>query len=281
MSVKILTDSTSDILPQEARSMDITVVPLHVLFGDQSFRDNLDITHEEFYARLTVSKKLPTTTQLTPEAFLPDFQAAKAAGDSLVCVLLASKLSGTLQSAHIAKEMCGYDGIHIVDSGQATVGIRILVDLACLLRQEGRSAGEIVRELERVKSRVRLYAMVDTLEYLHRGGRLPAAVTVVGSLLRVKPLITLRDGRLSVVGKGIGAKAALHELLTLPGDPLPIDSRLPLYYGYTADRTLCDQLMVLANQKFHPRRTLCCSVGAVIGTHVGPGAVVLAYLEQD
>jgi len=281
MSIRILTDSTSDILPQEARERGIMVVPLQVTFGEESFRDNLDITHREFYEKLAGAQQLPTTSQPTPEQFLPYFEQAKEGGDTLICILLAANLSGTVQSAKIAKELCDYSDIHIVDSTQAIIGLRMLVDLACQLVEQGRSAREIVAELEQAKSRVRLYAMVDTLEYLHKGGRLPASVAVVGTLLKVKPLLTLKDGTLGMIGKGMGTKDALRSLMKIVGEQLNSDPRLPIYFGYTSGEGACGQFRELVEEKFHPRQVQTHSVGAVIGAHVGPGAAVLGFLERE
>jgi len=206
MAVTILTDSTSDISPQEAARRGLKMVSLRVAFGDTVYRDNVDITHEEFYEKLTQSVALPTTSQPTPEDFLSHFEEARDKGDQLVCLLLSGRLSGTVQSALIAKDLCGYDDIYVVDSLQAVIGLRALVDLACILRDEGRSAAEIAAELESARQRMRMFAVVDTLEYLHKGGRLPAAAAVAGTLLKVKPLITLQDGSLSVIGKAMGSK---------------------------------------------------------------------------
>lgn len=279
MATCILTDSTADLRPDEAERRGIWIVPLKVMFGDETFRDELD--HAEFFRRLAQAKELPTTSQANPDDFLPHFQRAKERGDSLVCLPMASSLSGTCQSALIAKEMCGYEDIHVVDSTQTVLGLRLLIDLACLLREQGLPASAIAEELERAKSRVRLLAIVDTLKYLHKGGRLPAAISIAGELLKVKPIITLKDGQLGLVGKGVGAKGSLTALVKLVGEKLAYDPRLPVYYGYTADNTLCRGLLELTQQTFGVHGHEVHSVGAVIGTHVGPGAAVMVYLEQE
>jgi DegV family protein with EDD domain len=168
----------------------------------------------------------------------------------------------------------------VVDSTQTVLGLRALVDLGCVLRDQGLGAEEIVAQLEEAKGRVRLLAIVDTLEYLHKGGRLPAAVSIVGGLLKVKPVISLEGGAIRLVGKGVGVKgslAALAKQLDLVPDR---DPRLPVYYGYTADDSLCRQLVALGEEKFGPHPHQVQSVGAVIGTHVGPGAAVIVYLAQ-
>ena len=280
MSVQILTDSTSDILPEEAEQKGVRVVPLLVNFGEEAFRENVEITHQEYFRRLAQAESLPTTSQPTPQDFLAHFEQVRDAGDSLVCVLLASKLSGTFQSAQLAKELSGYDEIYIVDSQQALCGLRMLVDFACVLRDEGLSAREIAEQVESASHRVRLFGIVNTLEYLHKGGRLPA-MAVVGTLLKVKPLITLREGEVGILGKGLGVKNGLDNLLKLMGDEIHPEPRLPLYFGYTQTHNLCDQLRERVVEKYHPARVEQNSVGAVVGTHVGPDGAVVVYLDQE
>ena len=299
MSVQILTDSTSDILPEEAEQKGVRVVPLLVNFGEEAFRENVEITHQEYFRRLAQAESLPTTSQPTPQDFLAHFEQVRDAGDSLVCVLLASKLSGTFQSAQLAKELSGYDEIYIVDSQQALCGLRMLVDFACVLRDEGLSAREIAEQVESASHRVRLFGIVNTLEYLHKGGRLPASMAVVGTLLKVKPLITLREGEVGILGNfGVInieeacdavndsshiSNGKLHGSLCddMAGDEIHPEPRLPLYFGYTQTHNLCDQLRERVVEKYHPARVEQNSVGAVVGTHVGPDGAVVVYLDQE
>ena len=280
MAIRFLTDSTADISPAEAKERGIGFVPLTVSFGDEAFRDNIDIDHTAFYEKLTASDVFPKTSQPSPTDFLPFFREAKEAGDSVICLLISASLSGTVQSALLAKEICEYDSIYVIDSLEAIIGLRMLVDLGMILRDEGKSAEEIVAELEDAKHRVRLFAMVDTLEYLHKGGRLSAASAVVGTILKVKPLVTLKEGALEVIGKARGVKDAYRTLLSMAGDTLSLDPRLPVYYGYTRDQSLCEPFKALADEKYGLTGTKMYSVGAVIGAHVGPGAVVMGYLEK-
>ncbi|MCC8356263.1 MAG: DegV family protein [Oscillospiraceae bacterium] len=279
MAIRFLTDSTSDILPDEADQRGIIVVPLKVLFGEESYRDNVDITHPEFFDKLEKSKVFPTTSQPSPADFLPYFEQAQEQGDTLICLHISAVLSGTMQSAQIAKEMCGYEKIYIIDSKEAIIGLRMLVDLGIYLRDHGSTAEEIVAELESARDRVRLFAVLDTLEYLHKGGRLSATVTVLGTLLKIKPLVTLKDGLLSVMGKGRGAKDCIRLLLEMAGDDLHQDTRLPVYYGFTRDLDLCYKLKAATDKKYNLTDTNIYSVGAVIGAHVGPNAAVFGYIE--
>lgn len=279
MSIYVLTDSSADLRPDEAERRGVWVVPLKVQFGTELYQEGSDPS--DFFRRLAAAKELPTTSQAVPDDFLPYFEQVKQNGDSLICLPMAASLSGTYQSALIAKEMCGYENIHVVDSTQTVLGLRLLVDLACLLRDQGMDAPAIAACLEQAKGRVRLLAIVDTLKYLHKGGRLPAAVSIAGELLKVKPIITLKNGELGLVGKGVGTKGSLTAMVKLLGSELNQDSRLPVYYGYTAEDALCRSLMALTEEAFGPHRREIHSVGAVIGTHVGPGAAVIVYLERE
>lgn len=281
MAIRFLTDSTADILPEEAARRDIDVVPLNVLFGETAYRDGIDLDHSSFFRMLAEAEQLPTTSQPAPEDFVPYFEQARTQGDTLICLLLASGLSGTYQSACIAKDMGGYDNVYVVDSTQTVLGLRMLVDLGCLLREEGLPAEDIVARLERARERVRLLAIVDTLEYLHKGGRLPTTVAIVGGLLKVKPVITLRDNALAVLGKGVGVKGSLSTVLKLAEGFPDRDARLPVYYGFTAENSLSSQLMAAMEERFGPHPSEVHSVGSVIGAHVGPGAAVVVYLEQE
>lgn len=172
MGIRIITDSSADFDRATAKRRQVEIVSMAVQFGGASFLDGKTITPDVFYALLKEGKENPTTSQPTPAEFLRVFEEAKAAGDQVVAVLISSVLSGTVQSAQIAKGMCEYDEIYIVDSLTATAGIQILVNLACKLRDSGLPAPGIAQELERLKGRVRIYAVLDTLEYLRRSGRL-------------------------------------------------------------------------------------------------------------
>ena len=180
--VRILTDSTADLTHEDAAALGVTVVPLTLNFGDEHYLDGVDLTPEEFFERLETAEKLPTTSQPTPESFLTAFEAARDAGDELVCVLLSSTLSGTFQSATIAKEEAGYDGIYLVDSKNVTLATQLLVRRAVDLAASGKSGAEIAADLESARERLHLIALVDTLKYLHKGGRLSGAAAIAGGL---------------------------------------------------------------------------------------------------
>lgn len=211
--IRILTDSAADFSKDELRAHGIDLVALNVTFGEESLSDDDSLTPEVFWSRLMAGEN-PKTSQPSPDAFLTHFAAAKDAGDEIVCVLLSSALSGTVQSAMIARSMMDDAPVYIVDSLQAATALKVLVLRACQLRDEGLSAGDVARELERFKTRIRLFACLNTLEYLARGGRIPKAAASLGTLVQLKPIVTIdADGRVGLAGKGMGLHRATDALI--------------------------------------------------------------------
>lgn len=280
MAIRIITDSASDMERADAQALGVHMVPLKVQFGENTYLDGETITKPEFYTLLLSGDVSPTTSQPTPEDFLTLFEAAQEAGDQVVAVLLSSSLSGTVQSAVIAKGMCGYDGIHIVDSCSATLGEQLLVRHACKLRDQGCNAQEIADTLDELKSRIRIYAVIDTLEYLRRGGRLSNLQASIGTVTRLKPVITLRDGKVVVAGKGFGTAAAVKQAMKFIAEA-PADPAYPAFSVYSDDQRSEEQFLPkLAEAGLLPEHLLHGSLGATIGTHVGPGAMGLIYIAQ-
>ena len=191
----------------------------------------------------------------------------------MLVVTISGALSGTLQSASIARDMCEYEPIYIVDSRSATAGMQILVNYACKLRDSGLSAQDIAAQLEQLRGKIRIFAMVDTLEYLRRGGRLSAFQAGIGTVTKLKPTITVRDGAVAVVGKAFGTAAAVKTLLKLMEEH-PVDDAYPSYFLYTDDRSTEELLLPkLREMGKLPHRLHYCAVGPTIGTHVGPGVL--------
>ncbi len=214
-------------------------------------------------------------------AFLRFFEEAKAAGDQVVAILISGALSGNLQSAEIAKGMCEYDPIYIVDSRSATAGMQILVNLACKLRDSGLPAASIAEEVDRLKDKVRIFAVIDTLEYLRRGGRLTGFQAGLGAMTKLKPTIAVRDGVVSIVGKSFGMAAAVKHLLKMLEEH-PIDDDFPSYFLYSDDKGREELLLPrLREQGKLPLRLHYCGIGPAIGTHIGPGALGMAYIERE
>lgn len=279
MSVKLIVDSTADLRGQVKGTL--PVVPLTVNFGDQEYVDGVTITHREFYEKLAVDPNHPTTSQATPDAFAKEFEKVKAAGDSAVVLTISSKLSGTYQSAMIAA--ADYENIYVVDSETVAIGGGILADLALQLIAQGKSAKEVYEELERQKKDVRLLAVVDTLEYLKRGGRVSKTVAFAGGLLNMKPLLSVIGGEISTIGKARGNKQANSQLaaqIAAGG----LDETRPVLLGYTgiSDENLHRFMEETHSQWDKGLQDLEGTViGSVIGTHAGPGAVAIAYFAKN
>lgn len=281
MGIRIITDSTSDIGIREAAGLGITVIPLKVIFDGKEYKDGIDITIDEFYEKLAAAECLPTTSQPSPDDFLEYFIEGKKANDSIIVIVIASKLSGTFQSAMIAREMAEYEDIHIIDSNATTCALRILVEQAVKLRDEGKGTEEIVETLIELRDRIVLLAMVDTLEYLHKGGRLSKSSTILGTLLKFKPIITVKEGAIGVLGKERGLNKAIGRVVDEIGVFGEIDTSYPIFLGYTArdeqSRLLRDKL----NEKYGLMDLPMHPVGCVVGTHAGPGACMITYVKKQ
>lgn len=279
--IRIITDSTADLSPAEARALGVRVVPLTVTFGQEHFRDGIDITPEEFYEKLAGADQLPTTSQPSPELFLAEFENARDAGDEVVCILISGALSGTCQSARIAKDETGYEPIYIVDSKQATLGEQVLVRRAVQRMHQGFSAAEIAADLEGCRDRVRLFALVDTLKYLHKGGRLPKAVAIAGGLLGIKPVIGLQDGKVVMADKARGLPGAYVAIFKQIGKAGGLDEEWPVLVGYTGKKAGAEPFVRYLTQHLHLQDPGLHPIGPVIGVHAGPGAAGLAFIAPE
>ena len=278
MAVRILVDSTFDFTDEQLSLTGIEVVRLHVNFGGEDFVDGVDITPAGFYERLIESDVLPTTSQASPADFSEAFGRLTANGDTVVCLTISSKLSGTYQSAVIAAE--DYAGsVRVVDSLNVALGAQILARYAYRLAAGGLGMDAVADELERVKGRVHIIALLDTLEYLKRGGRISAAAAAVGGVFSIKPVITIREGAVAVIGKARGSKNG-ENLLSQLIEKYGVDFSMPYVLGYTG---LSDALL----QKYkadsarlwtgYAKDLPVSVVGSVVGTHAGPGAIAVAF----
>ena len=261
----------------------MAVVPLTVSFGDAHYQDGIDLPLERFYDMLAAADKLPTTSQPSPELFLSHFLAAKAAGDTVICVLLSAALSGTCQSAEIAKEEAEYDNIYIVDSRSATLGLQLLVRRAVQRVAEGFSAMDIVADLETARTHLRLYAVVDTLKYLHKGGRLSGAVAIAGGLLGIKPVLSLdARGKLGMVDKARGMPGAYVAIFKGIDRCGGIDEAWPVVIGIpAAPRRRRPLYLFCRRRNLHLQKPMVQAIGTVIGTHAGPGACGIAFFANE
>lgn len=278
--IRIMVDTSADYTVEETKEKGIGLLPIHITMGDKDYRDAYDLTKEEFYDLLTGSSEFPKTSQPSLQDLLDAFEEAKENGDELIYITLSSSLSGTYQSAVLAKNMAEYDKIYLVDSLTATHMVRVLADHAKKLADEGVSAEKIVEELEDLKGRVKVYAALDTLEYLYKGGRLSKTSAVLGEMARIKPLITVNtNGEVAVVGKCMGKNKAITTLMKMIGDS-QIDPDFPRYSVYTQG---------LENSDIFENRvresgieiTERYQIGATIGAHIGPGVFGLIFVEKN
>jgi DegV family protein with EDD domain len=279
MGIKIVTDSTSEISQKEAEKLNITVVPLTTIIDGVNYLDGIDLAPEEFYEKQAQSKRLPTTSQPSPVAFEKAFSTAQKNGDDIITICIASKMSGTCQSAHLAKDICG-GNIWIIDSETVTLGLQILVRLAIRLRDENKPAAEIVELLEEKKKTIGLYAAVDTLEYLYKGGRLSGVSAVAGKLLNIKPLLSVQEGTITAIGKSRGLKQAYKDLFQLVESAGGIDYTLPFAIGYTGDRTRLTDFETESQTYLDGHEPITGSIGSVVGAHAGPGAVTIVFFKR-
>lgn len=279
MRTRIIVDSTADLMPEYKKR--VNIVPLTVNFGNEEFIDGVTIDHKAFYEKLIESDVLPTTSQATPDAFIKEFEKAREAGEAAVVITLSSKFSGTYQSATIAAE--DFDNIYIVDSATLAMGSGILVELACRLLDLGMSAKEIAETLEEEKEKIVVVALVDTLEYLKKGGRVSKSVAFAGSVLNIKPVLSVTGGEINMLGKARGSKMGNNLLVEEIKKAGGIDFNKPVLLGYSgiSDALLLkyieDSRHIWEGNLDEVRYT---TVGSVIGTHAGPGAVVVAFFKS-
>lgn len=281
MGLQIIVDSLADIVGEDRDRL--IILPVTVRFDDGAeYRDGENLTHQEFYERLIESDALPTTSQVTPFAFGEAYKKVIDAGDEALVITISSKLSGTYQSACIAAD--DYDGkVTVVDSLNATVGERALIDMALDLRDKGLSGKEIADILNEEKKNIQLVAVLDTLEYLKKGGRISSAVAFAGGVLAVKPVIGIEDGEIVMYGKARGSKNAGNALVTQINACGGIDFSKPYRVGYTG---LSDHILKKYIQDSSPMWDKYVdeieyqTVGCGVGTHIGPGGAAAAFFPK-
>ncbi len=280
MSVKIITDSASD-LPA-SRHPAISVLPMTITFGDRQYRDGEELSNQRFYELLIESEQLPSTSQIGPAQFEEAFRAQVEEGHTVVAVILSGKLSGTYQSACIAAEEFPWQ-VFVVDSENAAMGERVLVERAAQLVDQGLAAGEIAQRLETEKKDIRLIALLDTLEYLKRGGRISKSAAAIGGMLSIKPVIAIQNGEVCMLGKARGSKNGNNLLMQEIQKTAGIDFDRPYCLGYSGFHDDMLQKYIADSRSLwegHAEHLPVGTIGATIGTHVGPGAVGVAFFQK-
>lgn len=280
MGIRIVIDSTSDVTDEIIEKYNLKMVPLTVNFENESFLDKVELSSSEFFEKLEKAEKLPTTSQVSPGAFVEAFSEILLEGDQILGIFLASEFSGTYDSARIAKDMIGSDNIRIIDSRSVCLGTFSLILEAIKLVNEKKTIDQIVAELEATKDKVVAIAGLDTLKYLEKGGRLSKGQAVVGSILNIKPVIEIKDGKLAVIEKVRGKNKTIKW----------IDEWIEKNNYDLSDKTVLlfharsyDQLKVLREtieEKYKIKEIIEQEIGPVIGTHAGPGVLGISFLNK-
>lgn len=279
MQTKIIIDSTVDLIPELKACT--TVVPLTVHFGEEEYIDGVTITHQQFYEKLVETDVLPRTSQASPVAFAKAYKEVAQSGCQAVVLTVSETFSGTYQSAMIAAQ--DYEDVIVVDTGSVAIGAGILAEYALSLAQEGLDARTIALRLEEAKQKIRIVALVDTLEYLKKGGRISSAAAFAGGLLNLKPVLSVEHGEIKVLGKARGSRQGNNLLVSEIDKAGGVNFDMPVLLGYTGlsdallQKYIRDSEALWAHSKTALSQTI---IGSVIGTHVGPGAVAVAFFAR-
>ena len=279
--IRIVTDSAADFEPKELEQLHIDCIPLSVHFGEADYQENVDLTKDRFYELLLGSGESPKTSQAAPQILLDLFEAAAKAGDEIIYITLSSALSGTYQSAVMARNLTDSPLCHVVDSRNATGGQRMILEYAVRLRDEGKTAQEIADAIEALRSRIVLFACIDTLEYLYKGGRISQTVYKLGTMANIKPIITVEpDGSIGIPAKAMGMRKGMDHLCR-QAQLHPADPAFPFYVMYTNNRAVAEALVSrLETVGITVPDDRIIQVGAAIGSHIGPDACGLVYVAQ-
>lgn len=279
MNIQIITDSASDIVDHSRE--DVTVLPMTITFGDTEYQDGINLSHQEFYERLIEDGELPTTSQIPPYDFEAAIKKALSEEKEVILITMSSKLSGTWQSACIAASE--YEHVYVVDSENVTVGERALVEYAVRLKDQGMDVPSIVEKLEKEKKNIHLIALLDTLEYLKKGGRVSKAAAFAGGILSIKPVVAVTDGEVIILGKARGSKQG-NNFLVQKIKESGIDFNKPYFLGYTGlNDTLLQKYIEDSKELWqdHTQNLPVSTVGGTIGTHAGPGAIAVAFFAKE
>ena len=278
MKIRIITDSASEMVSGEH----LTVLPLTITFGTTEYADGVTLSHQKFYEKLIESDELPTTSQVTPFAFTEALKEAQANGEYAIIITLSSKLSGTYNSALIAAKDFP-DMVHIIDSANVCIGEKILVEYALNLLNNGADAQEIIARTESKVSQICVIGLLDTLEYLRKGGRISNLSGTIGEILAIKPVITISDGVVAILGKARGSRKGNNLLTEQIAKNGGIDFSLPFALGYSGlDDSVLQKYIADQAQLWQGYTTTLPigQIGATIGTHVGPGAIAVAFFHK-
>lgn len=277
--VRILTDSSCDISMEKGLALNIDIIPIEVHFNGKSFRSGIDITNSEFYEKLKNADKLPTTTQIIPITLEDRISKYLNMGDEVVCMFLSSEMSGTHANMVAVMNSMNSANIHIVDTKFTTFGLGLLVMEAVKLRDAGFSGKEIASKIQELVPRVTLYASLETLKYLKMGGRLSSTAAVVGGILGIYPIITIKNGKVESIGKARGRALANKNMLSMV-EKKGISSDFGVTYGHSNAPDQCDNMKKLFSSLVSKKQHTTLEIGPIVGTHIGPGAIGIAFISK-
>jgi len=280
MAVKIVGATSTSISPEAVQQLDLTIVPLRVNFGTETLRDSVDISPEAFLDRLVASKQFPTTSQPPAGDFLAVFQKMRAAGDDVLCVLLSNKLSGTVMSANAAKEQLQDEHIHVFDTLNVSAGESILVIEAARLAQTGKSVPEIVQRLEFMRDKVHLYFVVNTLEYLAKGGRVSNAQAFIGTVLRMKPILKVENGLVEGAERIRTTSKAHTRLRHIVEEGIRGKSNVQVAVMYTTIKDKAQKLADEIRADYHLAEVPVYTISPAVSAHTGPRALGVAFYAE-
>ena len=277
--IRIVADSSCCISQEDAKKMNIEIIPLPIDFDNETFLDGVTLSTEDFYKKLAVSKVLPTTSQPSPLEFIERFEEVKKSGDSILVITLSSKISGTYENACLYKKENGYAKIEIVDSLTTISAMEMIVKEAVRQRDNGMNVHELADHLNKFKLRTKIIAAIDTLEYLYKGGRLSGATKIIGTMLNIKPIIAVIDGYVKMVDKKMGFKNALDHVFNcaIKGN---IDTNYPVCVQYSVNK----ERAVKITERLHEAGitdTYLEEISGIVGTHIGPNACTIVYIEKE
>ncbi len=275
--VKLVADATCEISQEDAKKLGITVIPMKVNFGEQEYLSGINLTNDEFFEKLQTSKQLPHTSQINADEYVKTIKPMIDAGDDVFVMCLSSGLSGSFNSLRIAAEEINSPHLKIMDTETVTIPYFALVYEAVKMINAGYDLEKLAAEMEILKQKVKLYAVIDNVKYLVKGGRLSSAAGLLVSVLKIKPIISVVDKKIKMVGKAVGYENARKTMCKFIKD---VDETKPIYYGHSYAPEKAEILKNLLVEKFNFKFEKCCELGPVIGTHAGPGCTGIVYFEK-
>ena len=279
--IKILVDSSSDITAEESKKLGIELIPMEVLIDGVAYHDGVDLSHEEFFRLLGESHSFPQTSQISEYRYHEKFEELTKNGDSLIVICLSSGLSSTYNQAVLASK--DFENVYVVDSLTASIGEMVLIKYALRLVKNGLPVETIVEKLNSKKKKIRVFALMGTLKYLKKGGRISSLIALAGTVLNIKPIICFQDGLIKFAGKAIGFKKGISLLKDLVIKTNGIDLDMPYTVGYSCpDKETLDNFVANCNDLWNGDCDVSKRmIGSTIGAHIGPGAVAVSYFEKD